>query len=333
MKELISVIVPVYNVKPYLRKCIDSICSQTIKNLEIILVDDGSNDGSEVICDEFQQKDRRIVVIHQENAGESSARNTGLSYAKGKYIGFIDSDDYIEVNMLEELYGNLVYYAADISICSDVYEDEEGNILNSKIMEEAVLHDKEAFKYFFRDKISGGVCNKLFKKSIVDRYKLNFNKSIKYGPDILFLGEYLYYSNTSVIINKVLYHYVYHTLSICNKMRTDNVFDLKYITSVRGIQLLKPYVDKTSNKQIEDAYHVMLACRYGNLVYKMLSLQYKDNELYVEAKKYLRSVWTLYVRSNDVIKKTKFMLLVFSINKVMSKVLVGLIEIKNRKRQ
>ena len=121
MEELISIIVPIYNVKSYLRKCVNSVCSQTLKNLEIILVDDGSNDGSEVICDELKKKDKRILVIHQENAGESAARNTGLFYAKGKYIGFIDSDDYIETNMFEELYKSLLCNKADISMCSDVY--------------------------------------------------------------------------------------------------------------------------------------------------------------------------------------------------------------------
>ncbi len=332
MEELISIIVPIYNVKSYLRKCVNSVCSQTLKNLEIILVDDGSNDGSEVICDELKKKDKRILVIHQENAGESAARNTGLFYAKGKYIGFIDSDDYIETNMFEELYKSLLCNKADISMCSDVYEDENGKIISSKTMKKAVLDGQKAFQYFFQDKITGGVCNKLFKKSIIDKHTLNFNKSIKYGPDILFLGEYLYYSNIVVITDKVLYHYIYHTLSICNKMKTDNVFDFKYITAVQGIQLLKPYVDKADDIQIKQAYQVMLACRYANLIYKMLSLQYKDDKLYIESRNYLRSVLSLCLKSKDVIKKTKFILVIFSTNKIMSKILVKLIEIKNGRR-
>ena len=200
------------------------------------------------------------------------------------------------------------------------------------VKKKAVLDGQKAFQYFFQDKITGGVCNKLFKKSIIDKHTLNFNKSIKYGPDILFLGEYLYYSNIVVITDKVLYHYIYHTLSICNKMKTDNVFDFKYITAVQGIQLLKPYVDKADDIQIKQAYQVMLACRYANLIYKMLSLQYKDDKLYIESRNYLRSVLSLCLKSKDVIKKTKFILVIFSTNKIMSKILVKLIEIKNGRR-
>ena len=98
-KALISIIVPVYNVDKYLSKCIDSIISQTYNDIELILVDDGSPDNSPKICDEYARKDNRIIVIHKENGGVSSARNAGLDIAKGKYIGFVDPDDYIVSEM------------------------------------------------------------------------------------------------------------------------------------------------------------------------------------------------------------------------------------------
>ena len=100
----ISIIVPVYNVEKYLRKCVDSILNQTFKDFELILVDDGSIDTSGKICDEYNLKDNRIKVIHKENGGLSSARNAGLDIAQGEYIGFVDSDDWIELDMYEELY-------------------------------------------------------------------------------------------------------------------------------------------------------------------------------------------------------------------------------------
>lgn len=103
MDELISVIVPVYNVKNYLKQCVQSIVGQTYKNLEIILIDDGSTDGSGELCDILKKTDERIKVIHEENSGLSEARNTGLNAARGKYIGFVDSDDYIEPNMYDIL--------------------------------------------------------------------------------------------------------------------------------------------------------------------------------------------------------------------------------------
>ena len=106
MSDKISVIVPVYNVENYLRRCVDSIINQTYKNLEIILVDDGSPDNCPVICDEYAQKDSRIKVIHKENGGLSSARNCGMDMATGEYIGFVDGDDWIESDMYKFLIEN-----------------------------------------------------------------------------------------------------------------------------------------------------------------------------------------------------------------------------------
>ena len=115
-EPLVSVIVPIYNSGKYLDKCIDSIVNQTYKNLEIILVDDGSTDNAPEICDEWAKKDERIKVIHQENGGVSKARNVGLDNVTGEYISFVDSDDYVVRNYIDFLYYNLHAYGADISM-------------------------------------------------------------------------------------------------------------------------------------------------------------------------------------------------------------------------
>ena len=115
----ISVIVPVYNVEPYLRQCIESIQNQTFQDLEIILVDDGSTDGSGKICREYEKNDQRIRVIHKVNGGLGDARNVGLDVAQGGYIGFVDSDDFIDADMYELLYKNAISHKADISMCRD----------------------------------------------------------------------------------------------------------------------------------------------------------------------------------------------------------------------
>ena len=127
MKELITVIVPVYNVEKYLDKCVETIVNQTYKNIEIILVDDGSKDSSGEKCDIWQKKDKRIKVIHKQNGGLSSARNTGIDIANGEYITFIDSDDYIDSKMIENLYEDLKNFNADISICNRYYLFEDGS--------------------------------------------------------------------------------------------------------------------------------------------------------------------------------------------------------------
>ncbi|APF24142.1 glycosyltransferase family 2 protein [Clostridium butyricum] len=124
--ELISVVIPVYNVEKYLPKCIESIINQTYTNLQIILVDDGSTDNSGSICDEYKKKDTRIMVIHKKNGGLSDARNVGIKYSKGKYIGFVDSDDYINKKMYEIMMENMVNNKANISIVNRYYVFEDG---------------------------------------------------------------------------------------------------------------------------------------------------------------------------------------------------------------
>ena len=126
MSDLISVIVPVYNVEDYLDRCINSIINQTYKNLEIILVDDGSTDSSGRKCDDFALKDDRIKVLHKENGGVSSARNAGLDVATGDYIGFVDSDDTIESNMYELLFNNAIEYHTKVSSCQIRTKDIDG---------------------------------------------------------------------------------------------------------------------------------------------------------------------------------------------------------------
>ncbi len=132
--KLISIIIPVYNVERYLRECIDSIIAQTYKNLEIILVDDGSSDKSGEICDEYSKKDSRIKVIHKKNGGLSDARNVALDITKGDYIGFIDSDDYIEKDMFQILYNLAEEYNAEISSISfyKMLENKVISVRNSR---------------------------------------------------------------------------------------------------------------------------------------------------------------------------------------------------------
>lgn len=124
MDELISIIVPVYNIESYLRKCLDSIREQAYQNLEIILIDDGSTDNSGKICDEYREKDSRIVVIHQKNQGALSARNTGIEHASGQYIGFVDGDDWLSGQMYQDLYRSLKIQDAEMAVCKkNIYDD------------------------------------------------------------------------------------------------------------------------------------------------------------------------------------------------------------------
>lgn len=143
---LISVIVPIYNVEKYIRRCIDSIVSQTYKNLEIILVDDGSPDKCPQICDEYAKKDNRIIVLHKENSGLSDARNAGLDIAKGEYFIFIDSDDYVTENFVDVLYMTASQNGSKLAICNHVCVDESGNhisVKNDSYVKNEIISAKE----------------------------------------------------------------------------------------------------------------------------------------------------------------------------------------------
>ena len=130
MEELISIIVPIYKTEKYLDRCIKSIINQTYKNLEVILVDDGSPDRCGVICDKWAQKDKRIKVIHKENGGVSDSRNAGLDIANGEYIGFVDSDDYIHKDFIKILYNLCKENNSDISVCETFKTDKDEDINN-----------------------------------------------------------------------------------------------------------------------------------------------------------------------------------------------------------
>ena len=139
----ISVIVPIYKVEKYLRRCIDSIINQTFKNIEIILVNDGSPDNCPKICEEYKNKDNRIIIINQENQGLSVARNSGIRIARGQYLVFIDSDDYIEEDMIEYLYEGIVKYDVDISCCGYVAVYDNGIKEKITVPSEDTIYKKE----------------------------------------------------------------------------------------------------------------------------------------------------------------------------------------------
>lgn len=190
---MVSVIVPIYNVEKYLKRCIDSILNQTYKNLEIILVDDGSPDKCPQICDEYAKEDDRIIVIHNKNGGVSSARNAGLDIARGKYIGFVDPDDYINYDMYSAMVNEMDNFACDAVICGFCQVSEKENkIIRKESLQSKVLRVEECFKELFSFSglaIKPVVWNKLFKRDIIS--DLRFCEYIEISEDLLFCVEYL----------------------------------------------------------------------------------------------------------------------------------------------
>lgn len=217
----ISVIVPVYNCEKYVGKCIESILNQTFRDLELILIDDGSCDESGKICDEFKQNDQRVKVIHEKNSGVSIARNVGINVAKGKFIGFVDSDDYLAYDMYESLYQNLKENDADIAICGIMNcflkelpngKLKEEQTLQSTTCESGVLSGKEAFSEALKSRIfSVNPVNKLFAAKFLKEERFPANKT---SEDAFLIPKILAKANRVVYDMKPKYYYVRHLGSI-----------------------------------------------------------------------------------------------------------------------
>ena len=166
MDQIISVIIPVYNVSCYLKDCLNSVVNQTYKNLEIIIIDDGSTDGSQQICDEYSKMDKRIKVIHQKNSGSGAAKNAGLRLATGKYLAFVDSDDYVENNAFELMINKMIECDLDIVHCGfrNVYKNE---IVEKRLSVNNVIYNaNEYLEMFLKDWTCGLLWNKLYKSEL-----------------------------------------------------------------------------------------------------------------------------------------------------------------------
>lgn len=196
----ISIIVPVYNVKPYLKRCIDSILNQTFEEFELILVDDGSTDGSELICDKYSDMDKRVRVIHKKNGGQSDARNKGIDIAKGDWYTFIDSDDWIEKKYLEILYSNAEKYNVDISAVNYCRAYEDGSTGSYFFIDEGIHTGTDALKYLYiqNPTYTNAPFGKLYRASLFS--DLRFPKGKLYedalvAHKLIYKAKYLYFSN------------------------------------------------------------------------------------------------------------------------------------------
>ena len=232
-RPLISVIVPVYKVEKYLDRCVASIAAQTYENLEIILVDDGSPDGCGVICDNWARKDPRVKVVHKENGGLSSARNAGVAVATGKYVGFVDSDDYIHPQMYEKLYAALTETGADVSICNYDYVDESGaadlqmreispiktEVLTREQAYEKVAVLEKGYAFYVT------AVNKLYPRSVFEQ--LQFKEGFVH-EDEFFVHHLFFHCSCVATIADPLYFYVQRSGSITKTKATVRSLDGVY---------------------------------------------------------------------------------------------------------
>lgn len=284
MQDLVSIIIPVYKVEKYLEQCINSIIAQTYKKIEIILVDDGSPDHSGKICDEYARKDERIKVIHKKNGGLSDARNKGINQATGKYIAFIDSDDYVEPNYLEKLYDAITKFDTKIAQCNIQKISENNNKLEAIGDETEKIKDgKTMIEELYDNKWENTVVwNKLYLRQLFEdiRYPIG-----KIHEDEFTTYKILYEIEKIVIIPEYLY---------CYRQREESIMGKKYnLNKLDMLEALEKRLDFFEEKDEKQLYYLTLQCylqkikenyfsvkqwiEESELIQKILKKKYKEN--------------------------------------------------------
>ncbi|WP_303840096.1 glycosyltransferase [Selenomonas ruminantium] len=262
MEPLISVIIPVYNVEDYLRECLDSVVGQTYKNLEIIVVDDGSTDSSGQICDEYANKDERIKVIHKENGGLSDARNAGLDICTGEYIGFVDSDDYIKSIMYERMYNVAEKENADIVGCHQVWVID-GNVRSApreNNLKYTNYDDKaEMIRYMLNSKGLVSACFKLYKRKIFSEVRFFINRT---SEDAFFITDSVKKAQRMTVITDELYYYRMRIGSITHKRQWNkHIWDpiASYKYNMEIIKKEYPSIITEVEKRLFWSYRICIA--------------------------------------------------------------------------
>lgn len=236
MKPKFSIIIPIYNAEKYLNRCILSIINQTYRDFEIILVDDGSKDNSGTICDKYAENDARIKVIHQNNSGVSTARNAGLKNAVGDYIIFVDSDDYIEFDMLEKIKYILDKYDVDCIIYN------LNNIIETKYVDEDELI--ENMIKLIKTETINAPWNKLYKRNIIEKYNIQYDERIEIGEDLLFSIKYISKIKKVYLLNERLYNYVIENNNSLTTKYKENKYGQLMFVNDRIKKILKDYNDE-----------------------------------------------------------------------------------------
>lgn len=314
MEQLVSVIVPVYKVEEYLDKCVESIVNQTYKNLEIILVDDGSPDSCPELCDKWAERDSRVKTIHKKNNGVSSARNSALDIAKGEYIAFVDSDDYVENTFISNLINGFSDENIGISICG-LFDNEKKVSAESQMTAESnkariMLFNMKDYPYF-----EGYIWNKLYKQEVINKAHLRFDTSLRMCEDTLFNFEYLKHIDNVCLVPTADYHYCYRSDSVMRVKPIQNDFDM--------IPLIDKFLGDSDAEALSDMI-VIWSFKYWIKAIDDYIVTKTGKDYYVNSiekiKKYkkilLKSAYTSKVEKLFVVLINSFKLIYFAFKKL-----------------
>ena len=312
MSEKISVIVPIYNSIDCLEKCVHSICAQTYTNLEILLIDDGSTDGTDKLCERLAAQDVRIRTYHKENGGASSARNVGIRLASGEYLGFVDSDDFIEQDMYELMIEAARNLSVPIVQISRDEVDEAGGKLPDICVppNEMLFCEAQTFlKELLLHKGDCSFCTKLVKKELFENH--SFPEGVL-NEDFSLLVEMLQEIDGITILPKQCYHVVYREESTTRK-KTQNTFSRVFVDIVNNADKVQRLVDRNYPKLHKYAIRFNLYQRLDYMLHVPISQMTADNAFYCGVVKYLRGHVKDTVVNPYLTEKNKVYLLLLTI--------------------
>lgn len=287
-RPLISIIVPIYNIKEYLPRCVHSITAQTYKNLEILLVDDGSTDGTGELCDELAKEDARILVFHKENGGPSSARNFGIAKAQGEYLGFIDSDDYIDSSMYELLYEGIEKYNVSVAQIGRDELDEEGRLLPNICEPPASVICMESIDFLRELLMHRGdcsFCTKLFKKELFEEQQFPVGAL---NEDFHLLVQMLPRIGIIVSLPQQTYHVFYRMGS---NTRKQDGFSRVFADNVENADMIMEIVKQSYPELSTEAFRFGIFQRLDYMLHIPIEQMRRDNETYRKIVRYLRRHW------------------------------------------
>lgn len=301
MRKKISIIIPVYNTETYIERCITSVLGQTYQNIEVICVDDGSTDKSGIILDRLAQTDERLFVIHKKNEGVTEARNLALNYVSGEYIGFVDSDDYLEETMYEELLKAIEESDVDIVTCSYymVFGTHVEKVENHKPVPEGVQKIENFLVYIYERDIYKGVAGylwtRLFKHDLIKDYQgkslISFKKEFLGADDVVFIADVNKKSRTIMYVDKPLYYYNQRAGSIVHN-EEEQLNNLFWIMAYEYV--IEQYVN--AEERVLDLIKRMYVFRCGKLL--EFAMRVNAEERIIVLREKIKRYLDVYVRTN-----------------------------------
>lgn len=297
---LVSIIVPIYNTKPYLVKCLKSLSEQTYSNLELICIDDGSTDGSAAILDEFALRDTRIRAIHQSNGGESNARNAGLKLMRGQYVGFMDCDDWIEPEMYEKLVAIMLEKGVDV-VASTWYQETEADCIKtenqSPVSEETFERDQLLRYIYKRDQYRGFayMWDKLYRRELFydeEGKLILFDEDLALGGDVLYLARLALNAKRACYVDQAFYHYY---------QRSDSGFHTKDLQRRKDwIEAYRRVILWMQKFDVEETILIWVKrfAAYVSSQVAEMALEQKNEAIFLECQQVMKNYYLEYVSTN-----------------------------------